>query len=268
MKQRLITAAIIIAVALPVIIIGGLPIYLLGAFLALTAAWEMIAMRSTATPSPIEVKLLVYLFTLWIVFHSYDFGFIPPVAEVTLEMLAALLFFFLIVVVLRKNFKVADAGYYLMAIIYVGTTFRSMLYLRHIDLSLFIFMILVVAITDAMAYFVGRKLGRHKLAPIISPKKTVEGAIGGTIGGMIAGTVFGLATGMNVHLGLLVFLSLVCAVVGQMGDLMASSMKREYGIKDYGKIFPGHGGVLDRLDSHLFASLALYLVISLFNVVI
>jgi len=270
MKQRLITAALIIAVALPVIIIGGVPILILGGILTLVAAGEMIAMRETVNLAPIEIKALVWLATLWVVFQNYDFGgfSLSGASAISLEVVAGILFLLLIFVVLRKGFKVADAGFYLMTIIYVGTTFRSMLFLRQLNLSLFVFMILVVAITDSAAYFVGRKFGRHKLAPLVSPKKTVEGAIGGTIGGVIAGTVFGLLSNMNASLIVLLLLSLIAAVVGQFGDLMASSMKREYGIKDFGKIFPGHGGVLDRLDSQLFASLALYLVISLFNVVI
>jgi len=270
MKQRLITAALIIAVALPVIIIGGAPIIILGAILTVVAAGEMIHMRGTVNRAPLEAKILVCAATLWMVFHDLDWGLIDSahMESIRLEIIAAFLFFLLIVVVMRRNFKVADAGFYFMTITYVGTTFRSMLFLRHADLNLFIFMILVVAITDAMAYFVGRKFGRRQLAPLVSPKKTVEGSIGGTIAGIIAGTVFGVVTNMAPGVPMLLFLSLVAAVVGQFGDLVASSMKREYGIKDFGKIFPGHGGVLDRLDSHLFASLALYLVINLFNVVV
>lgn len=270
MKQRLITAALIIAVALPIIIMGSAPLWILGAILSVVAAGEMIQLRGTVNPAPLEVKVLVAIATLWMVFHGLDLGYLntTQMDAVRLEIIAAFLFFLLLVVVMRREFKVADAGFYFMAITYVGTTFRSMLFLRQADLNLFVFMILVVAITDAMAYFVGRKFGKRQLAPLVSPKKTVEGAIGGTIGGIIAGTVFGVVTGMAPSVPMLIFLSLVAAVVGQFGDLAASSMKREYGIKDFGKIFPGHGGVLDRLDSHLFASLALYLVINLFNVVV
>ena len=270
MKQRLITAALIIAVALPIIIMGGLPILVLGSLLTLVAVWELIAMRGTKNPAPIEVKALVYAATLWVVFHDFNFGgsLGMGIGALSLEVVAGFLLLLLVVVVFRQEFKVSDAAFYLMTILYVGTTFRSMLFLRQPNLTLFIFMILVVAITDAMAYFVGRKFGKHKLAPLVSPKKTVEGAIGGTLGGIVAGTVYGLVTGMPTSVGILIFLSLIAAIVGQIGDLMASSMKREYGIKDFGKIFPGHGGVLDRLDSHLFASLVLYLVINLFNVVV
>lgn len=270
MKQRIITAMLLIAVALPVILFGGMPLLLLGAVLTIVAVTEMISIRETINPAPLEVKILVALASLWVVFHSFDNGLriVPNFGTISLEIIAGFLLLLLIEVVLRKGFKAADASFYLMTIIYVGTTFRSMLFLRQPNLPLFLFMIIVVAITDSMAYFVGRKFGRRKLAPIISPKKTIEGAIGGTAGGVIAGTVFGILTGVHSTIIILIGLSLIASLAGQMGDLVASSIKREYQIKDFGKIFPGHGGVLDRLDSHLFASLALYLVINLFQVVV
>ena len=143
-----------------------------------------------------------------------------------------------------------------------------MIFIRFLGLKLFLFMIIVVAVTDSGAYFVGRKLGKRKLAPRISPNKTVEGSIGGTLSGIIIGTVFGVFTGLSTQILMLIIMSLVVAAVAQFGDLVASSMKREYGIKDFGKLFPGHGGVLDRFDSHLYASLALYILINVLNVVI
>ena len=143
-----------------------------------------------------------------------------------------------------------------------------MVFLRFAGLKLFLFMIIVVALTDSSAYFVGKKIGKHKLAPKISPNKTIEGAVGGTLLGVTVGGVYGLVTGLSGNVLLLILMSLVIALVAQFGDLVASSMKREYGIKDFGTIFPGHGGVLDRFDSHLYASLALYILINVLNVVI
>ncbi len=112
--------------------------------------------------------------------------------------------------------------------------------------------------SDSAAYIVGRCCGRHKLAPHVSPKKTVEGAVGGLAGGVIGMLLFGFAIsrGLDVQpdYWLLALAGAVGAAVGQCGDLAMSLIKRNCGIKDYGKLFPGHGGVLDRFDSVLFTA--------------
>ena len=231
---------------------------------------EMIDMKETVAKTPIEVKLFTMLATLMIMFSSFNFKTLSFTGTLTfgLGTMALFLFILLLAVVVRKDFSIKDAGYYLLTIFYVGSTFHSMIFIRFLGLKLFLFMIIVVAVTDSGAYFVGRKLGKRKLAPRISPNKTVEGSIGGTLLGIIIGTVFGVFTGLSTQILMLIIMSLVVAAVAQFGDLVASSMKREYGIKDFGKLFPGHGGVLDRFDSHLYASLALYILINVLNVVI
>ena len=118
---------------------------------------------------------------------------------------------------------------------------------------------------DSAAYFAGRFFGRHKLAPIVSPHKTVEGAVGGVLGSMvlgilataiysgISGRFVSLTVEVNVrHYLLIALLGAVASVLGILGDLFASAIKRQVGIKDYGTIFPGHGGILDRFDSVMF----------------
>lgn len=120
--------------------------------------------------------------------------------------------------------------------------------------------------SDSLALFAGMALGRHKLAPLVSPKKTVEGSIGGLVGGMagmvIFRIIFFLCTEIPLNIIWCVVLGLVGAAMGQMGDLVFSTIKREFGIKDYGKLLPGHGGVLDRFDSVIFAAPVLWLIIS------
>ena len=119
---------------------------------------------------------------------------------------------------------------------------------------------------DTCAYFAGRAFGKHKLCPVVSPKKTVEGAIGGVLGtmvfGVIATVIYSIAanrmeafTRTNIGVSMYVIIALlacVAAVLGIYGDLFASVVKRQCGIKDYGTIFPGHGGILDRFDSVMF----------------
>ncbi len=111
---------------------------------------------------------------------------------------------------------------------------------------------------DTFAYFAGRAFGRHKLAPKVSPKKTVEGSIGGLLGNVVCGLLFAFVMdrwfGGSIGCGPMAALALLCGVVAQIGDLSFSLIKREFGIKDYGRLFLEHGGVLDRFDSVLFVT--------------
>ena len=145
------------------------------------------------------------------------------------------------------------------------------------DAVFFILLILCFAWGgDTCAYFAGRAFGKHKLCPVVSPKKTVEGAIGGVLGTMVFGVVATLVysvaadrmeefTRTNIGVSLYVVIALlgcVAAVLGIYGDLFASVVKRQCGIKDYGTIFPGHGGVLDRFDSVMFIAPFVTMVIT------
>lgn len=153
--------------------------------------------------------------------------------------------------------------------------FYSLIYLKRLlpssqyqgDAVYFILLILCFAWGgDTAAYFAGRRFGKHKLAPVVSPNKTVEGAIGGVLGSILLGlgltAVYGAVSQRmdfftNSKIGallyiLLAFMAAIASVLGILGDLFASAVKRQCGIKDYGTIFPGHGGILDRFDSVMF----------------
>ena len=121
--------------------------------------------------------------------------------------------------------------------------------------------------SDTGAFFVGRALGKHKLAPRVSPHKTVEGAVGGLLGNAAGAMIFALvmncAVGYSISYGGIILAGVVCSVVAQLGDLSFSLIKREFGIKDYGRIFLEHGGVLDRFDSVLFVAPVLGIVMPL-----
>ena len=134
-----------------------------------------------------------------------------------------------------------------------------------LGLKIFAFAVIIAWGTDTFAYFTGMFFGKTKLCPAISPKKTVAGAVGGTLLGSAAGAAFILLSGGTGALCVtLACCSPLFSIVSQFGDLAASVIKRKFGVKDYGKIFPGHGGVLDRFDSVLAVSIAVYLV---YNVV-
>ena len=129
-----------------------------------------------------------------------------------------------------------------------------------------IWLIFIIAFgTDIFAYFTGMLLGKHKLCPTLSPKKTVEGAIGGIVGAVVFSVIFGvfcLSNGRPVSFGF-ILMAVIGSVVSQFGDLTASAFKRKMGIKDYGNLIPGHGGILDRFDSVLFVAPYLYFYVLL-----
>jgi len=126
---------------------------------------------------------------------------------------------------------------------------------------------------DTFAYFAGLALGKHKLAPKVSPNKTIEGSVGGLLGNLVCGLLFVFVmktwfygSSGTLTYGVMAVLSLFCGVVAQLGDLSFSLIKREFGVKDYGKIFFAHGGVLDRFDSVLFVAPALAALMELMQV--
>lgn len=162
-----------------------------------------------------------------------------------------------------------------------------LLYLRDIDvyfpkenydenhgLFLILFAMFCAWMTDVFAYFVGSFLGKHKLCPNISPKKTVEGAVGGVIGCVVATVIlYAVFTNLifetqtNNYLGI-VLMTIFLSIISMCGDLTASVIKRNFDIKDFGKLIPGHGGIIDRFDSLIFVLVALYAVLNIFGVVI
>ena len=129
-------------------------------------------------------------------------------------------------------------------------------------------------ITDGCALFAGKAFGKHKLAPNISPNKTVEGAVGGVVGNLLfciaLWAVFKYKIGISAYIGIVwvIAVSLCLSVVSMFGDLAASAIKRHHGVKDFGKLLPGHGGVMDRFDSSVFVFAALYAVVCVMGTVI
>ncbi|MBW4862577.1 MAG: phosphatidate cytidylyltransferase, partial [Paeniclostridium sp.] len=129
--------------------------------------------------------------------------------------------------------------------------------------NIYVWLIFIVSfMTDTFAYFSGYLFGRHKLIPSISPKKTIEGSIGGILGSTICCVAFGYV--FNLGIAHMILVGSIGSVVAQLGDLFASAIKRYVGIKDYGKLIPGHGGILDRFDSVILVAPFVYYAIYVF----
>jgi len=153
-------------------------------------------------------------------------------------------------------------GWQLLGLFYLPLLLGHLVLLRQLPEGRgWVFMVLfAVMACDSLAYFVGVKFGRHKLYPQVSPKKSIEGSLGGLFGSCLGVWLAGALFLPRYGIGQIIFIGLLLGVVGQVGDLFESLLKRACGVKDSGGTFPGHGGVLDRLDSLLFAfPLAFYL---------
>jgi phosphatidate cytidylyltransferase len=145
-------------------------------------------------------------------------------------------------------------------VFYIGFCGSHLILLRNMDQGIFwlIFLTAITIASDSGAYYVGRLLGTTKLFPALSPGKTRAGAVGGIIGGMLGGTVVAALLLQEFNLMIAVLLGLILSCIGIVGDLAESLIKRASGVKDSGQILPGHGGVLDRIDSLLLTAPVLY----------
>jgi len=167
------------------------------------------------------------------------------------------------------KYNVVDICVTLYGILYVIFLFLFTVLIRNLEHgSFYIWFVLIGAwSTDTFAYFVGKKFGKKKLAPQLSPNKTVEGSLGGIIGSILAMAMYGIYLQKNIsyipfyHY---IIIGLLCGIISQVGDLVASSIKRYTKVKDFGKIIPGHGGVLDRFDSVLLTTPIVYFYLIIF----
>lgn len=302
MKKRLITGIIMLAILIPLLVIEVLlPVFeIVAAIYVCVGAWEMIKLYEHGKKFTWPVKivilfssLLIYLcgLTIWSeltgdlkLSQGVIFSVGPNVGFALLMIAISLQ---LSLLVFSKEFDANDIGKSLASSFYVGFGVASLLALRILGVRFIIYLFLITILTDVFAYVYGMLFGKHKMLERISPKKTWEGAIGGTIVATIASSLFAFLYGKlfpggelatifdnfaegtksnPVSLFILIFIvTLITSVAGQIGDLVASRLKRTYDIKDFSNAFPGHGGFLDRFDSAIFASmvlLPLFIIIS------
>jgi phosphatidate cytidylyltransferase len=258
-KERIITGICLLAVVIPLVYLGGY--WFMGLILIATgiATWEMVNMHDSLNKTPMWIKGLSIVMTVAVIW-------IPGISLV-FKIVAGFACVLILIKVILKAINDQGIKFHVFTLVYVGFAFRALLEIRESSLTLFIFLMAIVILTDSMAYFAGRFFGKRKLAPKISPKKTVEGAIGGWLAGAGFAVAFGLANDLFAETWVLVVLATGLPILSQIGDLVASALKRHYGIKDYGKIFPGHGGVMDRVDSQMLAAVLIYVILQTGGVV-
>ena len=274
MKQRVITAVGIGIIVIPIMVFSKYIVYpiFLGLISAI-AAWEML--RVFGFEKRYEISLPAYAVAGLLPVFAHDYFThgerIDYLLVVGIVIFSFLLYLAMVCVigkeiVIRRNEErpedgkqkilgFTDVSAVFMSVSYIAVSFTSMALTRYTLNGQYTFVLVFVAawMCDSFAYFTGRFFGKHKLAPHLSPKKTVEGSIGGIVFAVLGCVLYGLAiekiTGLNARYLVLAATGLILSIVSQIGDLWASLIKREYGVKDYSQMMPGHGGIMDRFDS-------------------
>ena len=291
MKVRLITAIIAAAVFIPILIFSHTWIFpcamalasVLGCFEMISCVgqkknlWLMIPMCIFAALAPIGVRYFSsYRPTPWSAVSPYASSFNDFLMLAVCVAIVMAIYIFGVAVFANKTLPITDAAMVIAGCLYIISAFVAIVYLRDYVLHgnfVYLLIFFVAWMSDSFAYFTGRLFGKHKLIPAVSPKKTVEGAIGGVVFGVITAVVFGFVVStffdpedvITANYLVLAISGMFLSVVSQIGDLIMSVIKRHYNIKDYGKFFPGHGGILDRFDSIIAVSLVMAVICTYFN---
>jgi len=259
MLKRTITAVVIVLVMIPICLFSDTAVLAVAvALLSLLGVYEMLGCIGSRRHWVLSVPayLIAAAFPLTVrLFPSQDIFF----STYLLVMFIYLVVLFAAGVFSHGKMDIEKICTSYATVLYIVTSFVSLILLRDRSFGQYLFGMVVFGpwISDVFAYLCGRFFGRHKLIPDVSPKKTVEGAVGGVLFCALAAMLFGfILSRVDENISSVTYLPLalagaVISVVSQIGDLIASFIKRKYGVKDYGILFPGHGGVLDRFDSIL-----------------
>ena len=261
MEKRIISAVIMILLFIPLLVLGGYFYLVLGIGLGIIALWELMRQEKNI---PTYMRIISYIVCVLLITYKYSNLSYYDMIDYPVFISMFLMYSFSIIInkdIKKYNYK--DSLWLFGIALLIGLMFNSFVKIRMMGLYQVIYCLLIATMTDTFALFGGKLFGKHKLCKEISPNKTVEGSVIGSVIGTIIGVVFYYYFIGNIHLGLLIPLTLILSIFGQIGDLFFSSIKRYYKIKDFSNIIPGHGGILDRLDSLLFVILGflLYMIV-------
>ncbi|HFI0420959.1 TPA: phosphatidate cytidylyltransferase [Streptococcus suis] len=253
LQRRVLFGGIAFAVFLPFLLLGGVAFHFFVGLLAMLATAELIKMHGL-TPYSIEGTLaMLASLVLTLPLQNY-LTFLPTDGNYTAYAIVVFLLLGTTVFNLGQ-YNYSDVVFPIASSFYVGIGFHNLLLARTDGLNKVFFALCIVWATDIGAYLVGSRFGRRKLLPKVSPNKTVEGFVGGIASAIVLSIVF-LLVDKSLRAGYSFFLMLLMvalfSVFVQFGDLVESAIKRHFGVKDSGRIIPGHGGILDRFDGMIF----------------
>ena len=277
MKQRVISGVFIVILALLILIPGGIVLGCSSFILSLIAYRELLNAIGTSgkanndTKSGFKISSIEFLGYLDIAIYYSLMMVFEDRTWLLLSLFFGLITFMALYVFSYPKYTAKDIMMSFFSMCYGPMMLGFMYMTRQLEYGqYFVWLIFISSwVSDTFAYFSGSLLGRHKLAPNLSPKKSIEGAIGGVIGAALVGGLFtwffidSLIPGKSITLVFIV-ISAIGSVVAQIGDLAASAIKRNENIKDYGTLIPGHGGIMDRFDSVIFTAPMIYMLTIIF----
>lgn len=257
LKLRVFSAIVLVAMVLFILSRGGLYLYFFAVILSLVGLYEYyramkhININTNSMFGYISVLIYYFLFLLPIKFARP--GFLVAFSVIVLFSYE----------ILKQKHSIPEISLTLLGIAYIPYLFSHLLFIEKMKYGhIIIWLPFITAwFTDTCAYFVGIYFGKVKLCPRVSPKKTVEGALGGVIGCIALSTASGFIInnlGVEIRIVHFILTGFLCGIASQFGDLAASYIKRYTGVKDFGKVIPGHGGIMDRFDSILFTAPVIY----------
>ena len=260
MKDRVVGAGILLFLLVSSILINKLAfafVILIGSILGYR---ELINIKYGKKENNFEiVRFIGYVSLILIVFNNYLYKidyqmlFVIPILGLTIPI---------VLYNNSKRYNINDALFILGVVMFMGISFNNIIYLNNLDMYKCIFIFIIAFATDTYAYIGGMLIGKHKFTSI-SPKKTVEGSVFGIIMGTFIGSVYYYTFIGGISTSIIILMCLLLTILSEVGDLVFSSIKRYFNVKDYSNIIPGHGGILDRFDSVIFVSLGLLVLINI-----
>lgn len=245
--------------------------YVVDIFLAIIACISMQEYMNAISKDAKPIRWLGYISCIFIAFIHIIPQYIPePILNniiiLAIPILLLVLFTTIVATNMRTNFK--DVSYTLFGIVYIVTCIAFIAKIRGLEHGNWLvwFAIIAAWASDTFAYFIGKRFGKHKFSKV-SPKKSIEGCIAGVIGAVIVALIYTYAvneiTSLNFSYIYITIITAILSIIGQIGDFAASSIKRYVDVKDYSNLIPGHGGMLDRIDSLMFLSPFAYVFLTI-----
>lgn len=258
MKKRLLSGIAMIIILIPLFLIGGNYFLIFDAILACLAYKEIADLNKDMPAISLTLGLLSII--LIVVSNNLKLSNLSPNSYFPIFFTIISLMVPTIISKYNKNYETKDAFYLIGVVLLLGISFYSFNYYMNINKMILLYLVIITTCNDLFAYLLGTLIGHNHFTKI-SPNKTIEGTISGLLFGFTAGFIFYLFF-IDAHINplFLIFLTLLIDLSASCGDLFFSKIKREHNIKDFSNLIPGHGGILDRFDSLIFATLVYLLI--------
>ncbi len=256
MRTRIISGAILVLILAGVLLGGYTTVFIFGLFISLVGLFELYRVVHIEKKA---IGIMGYL--LAIGYYAMEFFEITGYFELYCASTAIIVM--IVYVLTFSKVKADQVAFSVLGIFYIAIPVSFLYRIIKLEDGIYIFILIFICswIADTCAYFTGVTFGKHKLAAVLSPKKSIEGAVGGILGSMIIGFIYGSIVGSYLEKEMALIFMVICmfgSIVSIFGDLAASGIKRNYQVKDYGHLIPGHGGILDRFDSMIFVAPLVY----------